>query len=445
MSSIDWSAQAELSERWCTAGREYAAAINAFVAKGTADGWDAAGPEPEELRSEADARAVLALVEQAQAPEDRERVRAMFPPMFAELVKAWKNSAAWIGPVVYVAPGVILARRGDAWAETRTWELREDGSTRLHVDLRVVGRSPQRRVVALGREEGVELRLGWNGEHLRTLPWPNGSEGVPAGRAAVRFTVPRQLDEIIPFDDGERAVLVSSAGVFLLAEDGARLLYPDPELMEALLGLPDRGDDPLFRVDMRMQHAGVSPDGKLIAVGAQDGRHLVLNADSLEVVARVGPHGEYPHRAWFSEDGQHLALNACHFFNGQTIRVPTRELPGMDTKFYEADPRITPVHPHARVYGAVGRGTELILGDAYGYLDGVCTETGCTWRHFVGNNITGMDLSPDGKQLAVGTMSGVVHVLGLDVGEDLYRIGTSTHGESRRWLFLEGEAPPLMW
>lgn len=437
---FSWDEHAESSARWREQARQYCAAINAFVEKGEAEGWDAAGAEPNELRTPEEASAVLEILRQAQSVPDGARVRELFPPGFAVLASLADQHGQWIGPIVYVGDDLLIARTGDPWERTETIALRGRHAERLH-DLVVVGRSASREIIGCGRDAHVALHRGWGGPVTATLPWPNGSEGLPDGLRHESFQRPSQVDELIPFDDGERALLVSNAGVFLMQPGGATLLHPRDELLQELIELVD--DDAAFSIDLRMQHGAVSPDHQLVVVGGQDGKHRVLDRE-LRVVAEVGPHGEYPHHAVFTADGRFVALNACHFYNGATIRVARDDLPGLRTDFYEEHPAIEVINDFARVYASASIGSELMLGDAYGYVHGVGAD-GSKWKHFVGGNVSGMDVSPDGKTLAVASVTGMVHLLELDAGDDPYRIGTSNHRERARWLLWSGVEQPLCW
>lgn len=436
---LSWSEHAESSDRWREAGQRYCAAINAFVRKGETEGWDRAGDEPPEERTPEEAAAVVDIVRRAQTAPDGARVRELFPPGFAVLASLANERGQWIGPIVYVDDDLLIVRAGNPWEETATFALQGRRSHPVP-DLIVVGRSANRQIIGCGRREHVTLHRGWDGPVTATLPWPNGGEGLPDGLRHETFDRPSQVDELIPFDDGQRALLVSGAGVFLLQPSGATLLYPRDGLLQELIALA--GDD-AFSVNAQMQHGAVSPDQQLIVVGGQDGKHIVLDGE-LRVVAEVGPHGEYPHHALFSADGRFVALNACHFYNGATIRVACADVRGLNTDFYAEHPAIEVINDFARVYASASRGGELMLGDAYGYVHGVAAD-GSRWKHFVGSNITGMDISPGGDTLAVSTVSGMVHLLELDAGDDPYRIGTSNHRERMRWLLWAGEDRPLCW
>jgi hypothetical protein len=224
----------------------------------------------------------------------------------------------------------------------------------------------------------------------------------------------------------------------VLSDGGAvRLLLTEQELIER--HEYDGGSD------VSMAHGAISPDGQLIVVGHQDSAHLIFDAE-LKPVGRVGPHGEYPHFAWFSADGSKVALNACHLYSGTSIGVPVSALRGLATDSYDEHPSIRTLEDGARVYAAVSRARETIIGDAHGYLRAFDWEGQPLWRHFLGSTICAASLSPDQRRLAVSTYAGILHVLDLDAGEhDLFSIGNSSIRELYRWIFWKQEAQPLKW
>ena len=129
-----------------------------------------------------------------------------------------------------------------------------------------------------------------------------------------------------------------------------------------------------------------------------------------------------------------------------TIGVPTRLLPGLKTEPYKLDDRLIQLEEGSRVYAAVSRGDEFIVGDANGYLTAFDVTGKFRWRHFIGSSGGDIDLSHDGKRLIVTTYAGFLCVIDMDTGDaDPFAIGTSTHRERRRWLFWKKEPRPLVW
>lgn len=208
--------------------------------------------------------------------------------------------------------------------------------------------------------------------------------------------------------------------------------------------LKECSDDELS-LYLSMEHGAISKDGKLIAVGCQDSSHLVFN-DQLELVGNVGNQSEYPHYAAFSDDQSMIALNSCHFYSGVTVGVSIELLPGLETEAYEEDKRTLILQDTARVYAAVSRGDEFIIGDASGYVRAFDLRGKRRWEQFIGSTVGDIDVSPDGKTLVVSTYAGFLSIFQLDAGSQApHQIGNGGHYEQRRWIFWKDEQKPLVW
>jgi hypothetical protein len=193
-----------------------------------------------------------------------------------------------------------------------------------------------------------------------------------------------------------------------------------------------------------MEHCALAPKGDLLLIGSQDTKHLVFDGEGRQLAA-IDPVSEYPHCAWFSADGSLLAFNACHLYSGGSIGVELASLGSADAALGEEQPAARLLQEGARVYAAVARKDEMIVGDAYGYVRAFDRQGTQRWQHFLGSTINALDLSPDGTRLAITSCAGFLSVLELDAAEpDAFAIGTSRHRETRRWLFWKGE-PPLRW
>ena len=193
-----------------------------------------------------------------------------------------------------------------------------------------------------------------------------------------------------------------------------------------------------------MEHGAVSRDGRFIAVGHQDSSHLVFN-DRLEPIGDIYGLSEYSHYAVFSADLSTIAFNSCHFYDGATIGVPIRLLPLLDADTYEED-ELPLLEDNSRVFAAVSRDDEFIIGDAYGYIRAFDLQGKHRWEQFVGSSIGDIDISADGKTLVVSTYAGFISIFRLDAGTSApHQIGTGSHLEERRWIFWKNEPRPLIW
>jgi hypothetical protein len=153
-------------------------------------------------------------------------------------------------------------------------------------------------------------------------------------------------------------------------------------------------------------------------------------------------------------------------YDGATVLVPTRRLPGLVVKrkdldrcwhskstsrekrrgLRDFDKELVVLDSQEVVRVSAWRSGEFLIGDAQGSLWAFDRDGERLWHHRIGSACCGIDISADGRRLVCSTLAGIVVILDLDTGEvDPYRIGTSTHREWRRWLFWTTENKPLAW
>jgi hypothetical protein len=419
----------ELSSLWREASRRYVSAINAHVERGLREGWERAGPKPQDDREHL-AADVLAAVRRANASGDTASLREKFPPAWEPFLPILPEKGQWLKPMAWIDDDRIAV---GLWSGPGSIVVVSSDGIAVQQGVRGFGRSPDRRFFALAFDDGVEVRQGWDGPRVAWLNWPRGPKGL-FGEGTIR--------ELIVFPDGKRVLLVSPLGIFVLAEGGNTQL-PLTKCREELdRSRAEKPDEPS---DHEMAHGAISPRGDSVLVGCQDTKHLVFNA-RLELIAQVGPRSDSPTFAWFSADGSVAAFNACNFYDGVSIGVSVADLPGLDTPSFREHPKVHVLDDHARVYDAVGRSDEFIVGDAQGYLRAFDLQGNFRWQHFIGSTIGALDLSPDKQRLAVTSYPGFLCVLQLDAAErDPFAIGTASHRELQRWLFWKGEDRVLKW
>jgi WD40 repeat protein len=433
-----------LQDEWRQKTYAYAAAVNEFLVKGLRDGWDTAGEEPEDPGREHLAATVVDALRDANRTGDLEGLKERWPPAHRPFVKLLEKNGQSIPTVCLLDDGTILARIGAPYERGRVLEL--SGTRWREVpDVQHFGRSPNRRYFAIAATEGVRITDGWRGPEVAVCPWPIGLEGMPDGYTVAPLEAPPTPTRLVPFPDGRRVLLVSDSGIFVLSPDSARRLLPSvDELREHFDWLRSEHPDDDLSLDLDMGHGAVSPDGRWIAVGSQDSSHMVFDED-LNAAARVGTQSEYPHHALFSADGSMIAFNSCHFYNGVTVGVPTRLLPGLETGDYEPNEETPILEGGARIYAGASRNDEFVVGDAYGYVRAFDTSGALRWQHFLGSSIGDLDISRDGRTMAVSSYAGFLSLVELDAGRRAaYQIGTGEHFELRRWVIWKGEEP-LVW
>ena len=449
-----------LSDQWQADGQAYVAAIRAHQlardaaeAQGDEDSDDDGDDDhdnhalPDDPRK-ATAPTVLQLarVVHAHADEDlsdRFRQRFAFAP--DALVQRAANAGCFIGPVLGLDDGRVLARVGAAYDAAAHWVALQGARHTPLPALRGLGRSHNRRIFAHSDGREVTTHQGFEGPVMARFALPRGNEGLPPHVAVSAGPLGQRCDELVPFNDGQRVLLRNPTGVYLLTTDGGvQRLHPQTFDEDGPYTWPKNQTDEEVAGDtvtvlaLDMLHMALSPDERFIAVGDQDSVHILLNAQG-SVVGEYEPPSSYPHHATFAHDGRRLFANSCHLYGGCTVSVALSPQVNEPEEPLRLDQR-------CRVYASVTQPGLVILGDADGYLHALSDDGQPLWRHHIGSTISGIEISGDGSTLWAASYGGyLVRLERSEAGMDPYSIGTSPYVEARRWIFWSDEAGPLRW
>ncbi|KRD26792.1 hypothetical protein ASE39_00295 [Acidovorax sp. Root267] len=480
-----------LSEEWQAGGQAYVAAIRAYqlaeqaaaaaaeAAGYQAPGWDndegagRNGPNdtlPDDPRK-ASAATVLQLARVVNRHAD-EALTERFRQRFAFAPDAYVHLAAdqgpSIGPVFWLPDGDgVVARIGAEHSDDARWVRLQGPALTPLPALKGLGRSHDGRCFALSDGTHITTHQGFGGPQIAQLPLPQGNEGLPASLGLAAGELGQRCDEVIPFNDGQRALLRNPTGVYLLTPAGVQRIHPQefdedgpyswPKNQMQEVGESDDDDDNEDengdgdddgdggederentgprQLALCMLHMALSPDERHIALGDQDSRHILLDAQGK--VLRALFTDDYPHHTRFSHDSALLWANSCHFYNGCTVasRVDDAQ-----------DSEGTLIDSEWRVYASATLPGMVIVGDAHGYLHARDDAGKALWRHHIGSTISAVEVSPDGSLLLVGSYGGYLVLLQRSETEmDRYSIGNSPYVELRRWIFWDAEAAPLRW
>lgn len=412
----------ELQHKWYKKGEKYAKAINEMVAFGTEHGWDKwEGEEAEDKRGKI-AKEVIELLREANANGTVEQFREEFPPAHAPIVSMLDEKGSYIGDLCYISQDVISFMQGTSYESRQAYVAEGTVVTALDKEIRSIGQSMQNKVYAIAYADKIVTRRGWDGEVIAEFTLENL---VNAG-----------ITRLIPFNDGQKVLFISSVGIYLLYPNQLQLLHPEPEEEE---------DDDDYGTQIDMENATLSYDNEYIVVGDQGSDYLIFDANGHKI-GEVGPQSSYPHYCLFTKDDKQLLTNSCHFYNGISIGVDTDKLNGANIPGWEEHEDITYLDEGMRVYAGVSLKDYYILGDAYGYIRAIHKEGRELWQHFLGSTISGMVLSDDEQTLYVGTHAGILHKLTLNKAvRDTHTIGTANIYEDFRLLVWKNEKRVLVW
>ncbi|WP_294824242.1 hypothetical protein [uncultured Flavobacterium sp.] len=414
----------DLQREWNEKGAAYGTGINEMVAFGETHGWDKwTGEEPVDEREHL-ADEVVRLLREANESGRVAEFREAFPPSYSPLIEYIKKNEQNIELFTFITGEKIVFFVTKYDQKPQGYLL--DGGQLMELDagVRAIGKSKQGNVFAIINGTALTTTKGWEGETIATFD--------------ISWFGDAPVTNLLPFNDGKQALLVSSAGIYLITAEGEKLIHPVQDEDEEL------DEDEEQQIDLSMENADLSHDNRYIVAADQDGSHRVLNASG-EQVGEIGPQSSYPHFCLFSSNDEQLITNSCHFYNGVTVGVDTSKLDNIAIEAYKDSGEYVDIDESMRVYAGVAADGYYILGDAHGYIKAFDTNGRQLWRHYLGSTINGMCLSDDGNTLWVGSYSGMVHKLRLGAGHrDKHTIGNGNHYEEFR-IILRKDKPALFW
>jgi len=410
----------KLRKEWNEKGAAYAQGINRMFAFAAEHGWDKwKEKKPEDERGQL-VEKVLGLLREANKKGSIDAFRTDFPPAHSPFVPLLDKKGISLEHFCALSDSTLLFIRGTAYQPRQAFLVKGQTAHPLDESIIGIGQSSDRRIIAIATNQSIVTYRNWPDSPIATFDHP--------------LALQLRLTQLLPFNDGRSLVLVSDAGIYLLTETNCRLIHPDSTTLEA-------GKKP----HLNMEHAALSANNQWIALGDQNSDHLILDKDG-NILAEVGPQSSYPHFAIFSKNNEQVILNSCHFYNGITIGVPTKDINGLKIKPFARDERYMVIDEICRVYVGLATANAYIVGDAYGYIKAFSPGGQHLWYYFLGSTISGMAISGDEQTLWVGTCAGILHKLQLGKGHrDDHVIGTGLHYEEFRMLFWKDEPQPLIW
>lgn len=409
----------DIKEEWNTLGSTYASDVNEMVEFGENNGWENwKGKEPEDKREHL-ADDIYKLLKDANNNDAIEAFRNDFPPSHSPLIKFLEQKGQSIEQLQFIDKQKIVFLTGTSYQKRQAYILNNTRTIKLESSIQAIGKSKKDNVFAIVSNDKITTTQGWEGDVISTFD--------------LLETKGLGITALIPFNDGLKILLITSAGIYLISNASEKMIHPEPDL-----------EDEEWDSNIDMEHATLSNDNKFIIVGDQCSNHRILDHKG-EQIGSIGQQSEYPHYCLFSIDDNQLIMNSCHFYNGITIAVSTENLNGINIPEYKENLLYNTIDKEMRVYCGYATSDFYILGDAYGYIRAIDRSGKCIWRHFLGSTISGITISDDEKTLWIGSYSGMLHKLQLEKGvRDSHTIGNGNHYEDFR-LILWKEEPVMRW
>jgi hypothetical protein len=408
----------DIQEEWKSKGEKYAREINEMIAFGEKNGWENwSGNEAGDTRGNL-AEEVIRLLKLANIENNVARFRDNFPPAHAPIATLLDEYAQSIEQLHFINDQNIVFLTGTAYQKRRAYILTNDQTLELDQNIIAIGKSKRNNIFAVATERKISIFKGWEGECIKEF--------------ILQGTFKSGITELIPFNDGNKLLLTTSEGIYLLSGNEQKLIHPIHQENE------DDGSS-----DIDMENATLSNDNQYIVVGDQCYDHRILDSNG-NTLGSIGPQSSYPHFCLFSIDDDQLITNSCHFYNGVTIGVDSDKFNGVKIEAYTESDDYNIIDAGMRVYAGLATKNYYVLGDAYGYIKAFDKNGNKIWEHFLGSTISGMAISDDHQILWVGSYGGILHKILLGKGNrDKHTIGNGNHYEEFRLLIWKNE--PQIW
>ena len=437
---MDWL-HPEVASEWRQEGKIYAHAINEFVRIGMASDWQEPQDEPEEDKRPVFAPDIMQMIIAANQADDIERLHEQVPPASSPITPHFEEQLQPVCPIGFIQ-GYAVVQAGNTREHTKLYLANSEQLIEIPNILRI-GMSPDQQYIAKVTTAGISVvhnpDLLLHGDHTAYFSWEHIQQTLKKKLARWESLAdciyPEQiLIDIIPFAEGTKVLLVSAYGIYLLEGEQVRLLAPELSEIESY------GED-YTTISLDMAHGAVSSDSRWIAYGSQMSEHYLLDTYT-QKIHKFEPASSYPHYSLFTQDNRSVWYNACHFYNGATLKVDLTDV--QHDQISEED-ELPLMDQEMRVYAGASLQAGNIVGDAYGYLRFIDHNGQELWRYFVGSTIVGIIVSSDEKWLIVGTYGGMAHWIDLQSGvKDEYTIGTAPISETSRWILWKNQIP-LRW
>lgn len=427
----------DLAGEWNAQGRSHFAqcseALTAYYESEKPFRW---GDDPRPLDK---AKAVLSEVITLNEQGEWQSARARFDPAHEPFIPILGEQAQSISCVTVLGPDTCVLRLGTEYQSSNAIHI-SDGQVTLLDDVLAVAASRNHAWLVVVQSDGFHIKQSWGGEDHAILPWPLNAT---------------RLNNLRISDNGCRIAFArDDLGVWLgdVAMGAWRRFHPTDESLEELRL---EYEEPDYEWSSSMVHCDLSPNGQYLAFGTQDYGHDVYRIDDGlgdQSWCSVCPDIDYPHNACFSDDGQYLALNGCHFYNGITLSIDVLASQGFIKPDYDPDPHTTAIDHMLRVYAstwlpaeATGLDTGAFVLAGSGVMTAVTPAGTVLFSQYFGSSASSIDYCHRSRRLFLGSYSGILHVFDIDkLATPEQAFGYKPRRELYRWTFWK-DYPAFRW
>ena len=441
----------ELSNRWIKEGKQFKDQLNAFL-DAIYKGGD--GPEePQEAREDM-AQAVYGIAINMNKAGEHQKLRELFPPAYEPFQPYYDGISRSINQLIVLKDGRIVVRAdGNVYLDDGNVYLLEDNKVSEQQGVMAIGISANKDFVAKVTDSAIYVHADWDSAPVLTLPYPKGYGSASANIPVTDFTEEGLIVlSVDVFNDGQKVLLTTTNGIFILSAKGSDCLLPTQEMLPQFIeGFYDEYEESVpFEVSLDYLHAKLSPDNTKIATGFQMSEHFIFEAKSngFEMTGKIKARSEYPHAVGFHDTLDHIALASCHYQQSGVVGMDLKNLPiDANTSWYEDfDNRFDSMNDNMWVFSILPFKDGYLLGANNGYIWYINPKNSEDKAYLhLGGTIMSMDYTADKKHLVVGTFSGYVIKFDLTVSERDESLVTDMNvKETNRWVIWQ-DTQPLIW
>ena len=332
-----------------------------------------------------------------------------------------------------------------------------------------MGSSKNKKFVAIGYKDRIEVTEGFQGSVVTTLEYPKKYNealyDMYVGLNTDVFNHPEymNLKEIKVSANGKKALLVSGEGIYLLEESKTTQLYPQLEKLEEMVDhVINRTAGDLAGFDLRLSYpnADFSIDDRYVVASSMIPSPVLAGTCIYKIDGEDEPellkYGEQASMFGilnqFHDNGKDMLHAACLYASintnwsdstpNTTFRLDVSQIENGDDEldnfaggYRQAPGRVLAACPIEDGFG---------LGVDGGYVWWQGPDASLKGYVHLGGEITAMDITPDKKYLVVGTNQGQVVNYAFISERGIGMITNMNLKDEKRYLFFRTFAP-MVW
>ncbi|MCF6297864.1 MAG: hypothetical protein L3J08_07770 [Flavobacteriaceae bacterium] len=458
----------EASIIWNTKGKTFYKEMSRWLGQYYDENSDVDENEPEPVDERSDMeRVVLGAIEKFNEVGTPEKARELFMPSYEPISEyVWNNLGKPVQKVVAIDENNLIVK-----VNHKVYFI-SDNKISNQDELNNFGVSKDKKYYAKCYNDKIEVTEGWSGGVISTHTYPTsyGDEmkAIYPALTTDSFANVKHLkiEDVKVFANGQKVLLITAEGVYVLSESEPKLLYPQHDKMIALISnfsekTGGELEKYLFSINMEYVNADISIDDKFIVIGGKmpspiyAGTCIYKNSDnSFELVKYAEQDSMFSIQNQFHSNGKDMLHGACMYasigtnwskdISNTTFRMNVAdidngalELDNFAGGYRQAPGVVSSVSPYDEDSFALG-----MSDDGYIWVNN--SDSSLKGYLFVGGRIVAMDKTLDGKYLFVATNQGQVikFEIGTEKGENL--ITNLNIVDQKRFLFFNGYEP-LVW